>query len=171
MMFAGGGCCDCGDPESWDPKGFCTYHKGPNETSKLLKLDKDVEIPCRMVCGYLIYLLSHAFSTQYNDVIYLPKQIVSKSSFSLSKEDYTYKNEQCTIEYFPNNVISHDNAKKEFVLFVHNDDSHNFDEGTSMTHTHNASLQSVSHYCFFFVLVCSLNVCVLFFEMNSFGHQ
>ena len=22
------GCCDCGDPEGWDPKGTCTKHKG-----------------------------------------------------------------------------------------------------------------------------------------------
>lgn len=21
-----GGCCDCGDEEKWDPKGFCKYH-------------------------------------------------------------------------------------------------------------------------------------------------
>ena len=23
-----GGCCDCGDPDAWDPKGFCSDHKG-----------------------------------------------------------------------------------------------------------------------------------------------
>ena len=22
----GGGCCDCGDPDAWDPKGFCSNH-------------------------------------------------------------------------------------------------------------------------------------------------
>lgn len=22
------GCCDCGDHEAWDPKGFCTFHQG-----------------------------------------------------------------------------------------------------------------------------------------------
>eukprot|EP00957_Ditylum_brightwellii_P156131 11883950-Ditylum_brightwellii.AAC.1 len=24
-----GGCCDCGDPDAWDPAGFCDRH-GPN---------------------------------------------------------------------------------------------------------------------------------------------
>ena len=24
-----GGCCDCGDPEAWDPKGFCPKHGNP----------------------------------------------------------------------------------------------------------------------------------------------
>jgi hypothetical protein len=23
-----GGCCDCGDPDGWDEKGFCSNHKG-----------------------------------------------------------------------------------------------------------------------------------------------
>ena len=23
-----GGCCDCGDPEAWDPDHFCSDHKG-----------------------------------------------------------------------------------------------------------------------------------------------
>lgn len=23
-----GGCCDCGDPDAWDPDHFCSDHKG-----------------------------------------------------------------------------------------------------------------------------------------------
>ena len=23
-----GGCCDCGDPDAWDPRGFCPHHGG-----------------------------------------------------------------------------------------------------------------------------------------------
>jgi hypothetical protein len=34
-----GGCCDCGDPEAWDPEHFCSDHKG-YETSPEEKLDK-----------------------------------------------------------------------------------------------------------------------------------
>ena len=29
-----GGCCDCGDPDAWDPSGFCPHH-GPSGTSSL----------------------------------------------------------------------------------------------------------------------------------------
>ena len=28
LNFSVSGCCDCGDHESWDPKGFCTSHQG-----------------------------------------------------------------------------------------------------------------------------------------------
>ncbi len=28
------GCCDCGDHEAWDPKGFCTAHQGFTDESK-----------------------------------------------------------------------------------------------------------------------------------------
>ena len=29
-----GGCCDCGDPDAWDPQGFCPHH-GPASTQSL----------------------------------------------------------------------------------------------------------------------------------------
>jgi Putative zinc finger in N-recognin (UBR box) len=29
-----GGMCDCGDPEAWDPKGFCAKHRGAREDFK-----------------------------------------------------------------------------------------------------------------------------------------
>ncbi|PFH31695.1 hypothetical protein BESB_026690 [Besnoitia besnoiti] len=28
IMQASGGCCDCGDPSSWAPSGFCSKHRG-----------------------------------------------------------------------------------------------------------------------------------------------
>ena len=151
-MFAGGGCCDCGDPESWAVEGFCKYHKGPSETSKMLKLDANVEMPCRMLCGYLIYILSHAFSTQYNDVIYLPKEIATQSSFSVTKNEFLHNNDdRSKIESFPNSVINHTSARKEFILYLHNDDTHNFDEGFVL-------------FCLFFCLgsLC-LYACVFLF--------
>eukprot|EP00917_Polyrhabdina_sp_WS-2016_P024803 GHVP01053570.1.p1 GENE.GHVP01053570.1~~GHVP01053570.1.p1 ORF type:complete len:1990 (+),score=323.49 GHVP01053570.1:85-6054(+) len=35
------GCCDCGDPSAWDPKGFCSRHQGlteETETEKCLEV-------------------------------------------------------------------------------------------------------------------------------------
>ncbi len=29
-----GGCCDCGDPDGWDEKGFCSDHKGFEASSQ-----------------------------------------------------------------------------------------------------------------------------------------
>ena len=28
-----GGCCDCGDPEAWDPNHFCSDHKGLHDVN------------------------------------------------------------------------------------------------------------------------------------------
>lgn len=27
MIYTGGGCCDCGDPEAWKEEGFCKHHR------------------------------------------------------------------------------------------------------------------------------------------------
>ena len=27
VTHVGGGCCDCGDPQAWKPKGFCRNHR------------------------------------------------------------------------------------------------------------------------------------------------
>ena len=35
-----GGCCDCGDPEAWDEKGFCSEHKGLHNMDPKEMLDK-----------------------------------------------------------------------------------------------------------------------------------
>ncbi|ETO29058.1 hypothetical protein RFI_08066 [Reticulomyxa filosa] len=32
-----GGCCDCGDPQSWSPKGFCKFHQGPDASVKNIR--------------------------------------------------------------------------------------------------------------------------------------
>ena len=31
-----GGCCDCGDPDGWDEKGFCSDHKGFEASSEAM---------------------------------------------------------------------------------------------------------------------------------------
>ena len=35
-----GGCCDCGDPEAWDEKGFCSDHKGQHNVDPQELLEK-----------------------------------------------------------------------------------------------------------------------------------
>lgn len=37
-----GGCCDCGDPDAWDPCGFCDLHGHNSDSAKPL-LGKDIE--------------------------------------------------------------------------------------------------------------------------------
>eukprot|EP00301_Raphidiophrys_heterophryoidea_P001836 c10869_g1_i1.p1 GENE.c10869_g1_i1~~c10869_g1_i1.p1 ORF type:complete len:375 (+),score=89.67 c10869_g1_i1:41-1165(+) len=38
MIRTTAGCCDCGDAQSWDPRGFCRYHQGPKPDPLLLPL-------------------------------------------------------------------------------------------------------------------------------------
>ncbi|CAB9510311.1 protein ligase UBR2 [Seminavis robusta] len=35
-----GGCCDCGDPDAWDPRGFCPHH-GPRSSSSTTTQDEN----------------------------------------------------------------------------------------------------------------------------------
>ena len=54
-----GGCCDCGDPEAWDPEHFCSDHKGyqmsPNETLDKLptKIKNEAEIVFQTICSQI----------------------------------------------------------------------------------------------------------------------
>ena len=66
----GSGCCDCGDPLSWDPKGFCTKHPGPAAGDNI-KIDLKLEEIARLVSGYIIYIISHSMDDNNHDVIYL----------------------------------------------------------------------------------------------------
>lgn len=48
-----GGCCDCGDPSSWKPEGFCSRHRGITEREDseqaLLDLPQPLQERCRVV--------------------------------------------------------------------------------------------------------------------------
>eukprot|EP01084_Bolivina_argentea_P258326 435481_1 len=57
---SGSGCCDCGDPLSWDPKGFCSNHPGPSAGDNI-KINKNIEYISRLLCSYIIYIISHSF--------------------------------------------------------------------------------------------------------------
>jgi hypothetical protein len=35
MIEVHGGCCDCGDEEKWDPKGFCKHHNNSNLVNEM----------------------------------------------------------------------------------------------------------------------------------------
>jgi len=44
-----GGCCDCGDPEAWDPKGFCHLHGGSGNSGdddSTWKRNSNLEVRC-----------------------------------------------------------------------------------------------------------------------------
>jgi ATP-dependent Clp protease adapter protein ClpS len=59
----GGGCCDCGDPESWDPSGFCTRHRGPNaaqaDEAAGTSLSPAIQKRCEPVLSALIGVLAN----------------------------------------------------------------------------------------------------------------
>ena len=51
----GGGCCDCGDPSSWDPRGACDLHRGGggSESAQPAKLPPAVEARVHPVVEFI----------------------------------------------------------------------------------------------------------------------
>eukprot|EP01084_Bolivina_argentea_P310207 536745_1 len=76
----GSGCCDCGDPESWDIKGFCSNHPGPN-AGENIQISKNIERVTRLLCAYIIYILSHSLSPNHYDVLYIDKKTSQKTNY------------------------------------------------------------------------------------------
>ncbi|ETO10292.1 hypothetical protein RFI_27084 [Reticulomyxa filosa] len=88
QISSNGATCDCGDVFCFSPTGFCNdiqyvvyMHACLIAKKKLIELDSDVRVACRLVCGYMIFLLSHAFSGDHHDVVYLPPTMVRYSSY------------------------------------------------------------------------------------------
>ncbi|KAJ3430806.1 ubiquitin ligase e3 alpha-related [Anaeramoeba flamelloides] len=56
----GSGMCDCGNPDAWNPKGFCPDHKGPPKNLESF-LEEDLQIRLKIlikcVCKYLTKLV------------------------------------------------------------------------------------------------------------------
>ena len=52
-----GGCCDCGDPDGWDEKGFCSDHKGFEASSEAM---------LKSLPPYIIDAAPHCFSQLSN---------------------------------------------------------------------------------------------------------
>jgi len=57
----GGGCCDCGDPSSWDIKGTCSMHNGKN-TVPSRPMPASIANRAKPVIEYAVEILSRALS-------------------------------------------------------------------------------------------------------------
>lgn len=65
MYFSfAGGCCDCGDPTSWKPSGFCPNHTGQTSRQQhQAKLDAIEEVTARAVLSWAVQELCRAVCT------------------------------------------------------------------------------------------------------------
>lgn len=110
---AAGGCCDCGDPEAWNPAGFCTKHKGASE-------DDDYE-PTEALPEQLresgARVLRAVTSWIENTVL------AGARSFDLSRAESLAKSEEVRPK--------RSKKKLQWSLVVHNDDVHTYQEVTS----------------------------------------
>eukprot|EP00953_Heterococcus_sp_UTEX-ZZ885_P020575 11507-Heterococcus_DN1.PRE.1 len=43
-----GGCCDCGDPDAWQPDGFCDKHGANHAATSTAAVDRFAGIPPRL---------------------------------------------------------------------------------------------------------------------------
>ena len=65
-----GGCCDCGDEDAWDPKGFCHLHGGKTKgnTNDNKGLEKDIELKVHGIvnsCVEYVGLLAESVALGY----------------------------------------------------------------------------------------------------------
>eukprot|EP01083_Nonionella_stella_P309159 1093776_1 len=103
----GSGCCDCGDPLSWDPKGFCTKHPGPSAGDSI-QIAPNIESIARLLSGYIIYLISHALHDHHNtdDVMYISAYKPSKNACFLKSFQNCHPLKQKHVQNNTNNPPS-----------------------------------------------------------------
>lgn len=73
-----GGCCDCGDQISWNPRGFCERHSGIPSQDPIGDLPKDLVARARIVVRFCIELLSDRFFEDFGREVELDLRSVEK---------------------------------------------------------------------------------------------
>eukprot|EP01083_Nonionella_stella_P282231 960444_1 len=106
----GGGCCDCGDPASWLPEGFCSKHQGPSQTQVDPSQTLDPEL----------YRSSHA-------VLRFVATLLSNSLAGASL-CFTLSDEIAAQSAFARRACGADVAEEEQegIVYLLNDDEHSF---------------------------------------------
>ncbi|OQR81787.1 hypothetical protein THRCLA_11410 [Thraustotheca clavata] len=126
-----GGCCDCGDAEAWDKKGFCSKHPGrDHDASKTKEMDlpkgiKEIAAPLiNTVVQYVYDVLTMAENAI--EVTKLMKEIGSKiapdirATWSEKKEERKEK----------------EGTEIEYDVRLHSDDIHPFQDVVKAIRTH-----------------------------------
>ncbi|ETO28218.1 hypothetical protein RFI_08915 [Reticulomyxa filosa] len=78
---------------------------------------------CQLVCGYLIFLLSHAFSGDHYDVVYVPSGMARNSSYCITLEQC--KHEIANVQSFEafSLFLFQLTATQDKILIVHDDNT------------------------------------------------
>ena len=62
-----GGSCDCGDPESWKPEGFCDLHRGCQQPAE--QLDEDFKLAVQTTVRLVVEVLSQHLASRVRKAI------------------------------------------------------------------------------------------------------
>jgi len=110
-----GGCCDCGDLEAWDEAGCCPQHRprdNLNEVEPVSALPENLVQSARVVIQEAVKLVGKEISA-------------GVSNFEFALEGGTHK-------LAPLDHLNEFSATKiDYVIRLHNDDVHTYDEVTS----------------------------------------
>jgi len=89
-----GGCCDCGDPDAWDPAGFCPHHgpnvqASPSEVTAVLPsgLVHRVRGVVPAAIDWMVQVIAHNAESAYSRVHARPRKVSAAASTARMQED------------------------------------------------------------------------------------
>ncbi len=97
---AAGGCCDCGDPDAWDPNGFCAKH-GKKHHDPMSFIPTEMKINTEIMCQEIVNEFLD-FCKDYCDLQKLCNNIVDDQPYSI----YLYFDEFHSLEEFQRMLMS-----------------------------------------------------------------
>lgn len=109
-----GGCCDCGDPDAWDPKGFCPHH-GPTAGQDHGMPQDLVERVMGVVPATVDWMVQHVAKTAEKGHLRVQKEEEDEDD-TQREEDDLFLPENVTRRKNINDIITNSTKKAEAVF-------------------------------------------------------
>ena len=111
---APGGCCDCGDEEAWDPKGFCSDH-GKNGAAASKELPTEVGSQARVMFKAMFEVMAQTVA----EILLSYERAIWRSPADGEEEEEGSAEEE-------NDLAAMLNCQGPWYLLLNNDDVHEF---------------------------------------------
>lgn len=147
MLTTGaGGCCDCGDPESWDAKGFCSDHPGPStaRAQTLIPISTETAARATAVLNWVVNFAVDALSSRNNVFLFVRSSAAGYAALPLEDESAVISpSAEHSCEYGLEDVRLHQrffrserggggcSGEDQYFVFLHNSESISF--GTAIS--------------------------------------
>ena len=111
---APGGCCDCGDEEAWDPKGFCSDH-GENGAAASKELPEEVGAQARLMFKVIFEVMAEAVA----EILLSYERAIWRSPADEDQEEAGSQEEGV-------DLVELLQSKGPWYILLNNDDVHEF---------------------------------------------